>query len=143
MPIYKYRCDCGKELSKMHGMSEDPEVKCECGADMRKIVTGGSGSFMKATTVGKYQKEERYRKKQRAKREIRQYERYGKLGNLVPNVAGQEVSSWKEAEALAKDRGVKDTSSFEPLKRKEENSKNSQGLDEQRIKKLKDKARQI
>jgi len=144
MPLYQYRCENGHTAAKTHGMTEDPEFKCgECQEPMRRVLSGGTGSFVKATTVGKYQKQERLRKKKNAQLEIRQLERYGGKNKLVPNVNGQEVSSWKEAEQLAKDNGLKDSTKFKKYVEKEENSQNSAGIDERRLKALKEKAKNI
>lgn len=144
MPLYKYRCACGKEYSKIHAMSDSPEYQCKvCGGVLRKIVVGGSGAYIKAITIGKYQKEERVRKKRRAEMSVRQYERYGGKNKLIPNIEGKELGSWKEAEEIAKQKGLKDTSKFAKYKDEEEHSKNSAGIDERRLKDLKEKAKQI
>lgn len=144
MPLYQYRCVNGHTAAKTHGMSENPEILCsECQEPMRRVLSGGTGSFVKATTVGKYQKQERLRRKKSAELEIRQLERYGGKNKLVPNVDGQEVSSWKEAEQLAKDKGLKDSSKFKKYVEREDHSQNSVGVDERRLKALKEKAKNI
>lgn len=107
---------------------------------MQRLVTGGSGSYMKGITASKYSKEERQRSKKRAHLELKQYERYGGKNKLVPNFEGKEVSSWKEAESLAIQRGESNTESFKKHIDVEEHSKNSAGLDERRYRELKNKA---
>lgn len=41
---------------------------------------------------------------------------------LVPNVGGERVSSWSDAQKLAKDKG-KDVSSYEPMVHREKTAK--------------------
>lgn len=39
MPLYDYTCDSdGKIIEVRHKMSESPEVTCECGQRMRKLI---------------------------------------------------------------------------------------------------------
>lgn len=144
MPLYKYKCSCGEKIDKIHGMSETPEVKCsKCGEEMSRLVTGGTGSYIKAATVGKYQKEERTRKKKRAAMSVRQYEKYGGKNKLVPNVEGQEVSSWEEAKVIATQKGLKDSTKYDKYIDEEKNSNNSAGIDERKLSALKEEAQRI
>jgi len=49
MPEYEYRCPvCGSRTTRWHGMTEQPDVRCErkaagarCGAKMKRVVSGG------------------------------------------------------------------------------------------------------
>jgi hypothetical protein len=125
-------------------MNDKPEIKCKiCGCITEKYATGGSGSYIKGTTVGKYLSEERKQKVRRAQISVRQLERYGGSNKLVPNVDGQEVENWKEAKLLAKSKGAKDTKKFDRYVRNEESSNNSAGINEKRYKKLKEVAKNI
>jgi len=46
--FYDYKCkECGKEQEEVHGMTENPEIKCSCGEIMRRIITGGTGVHYK------------------------------------------------------------------------------------------------
>jgi putative FmdB family regulatory protein len=41
--FYTYRCNkCEKEKEVRHSMTEEPEVICECGEKMSRIIFGGS-----------------------------------------------------------------------------------------------------
>ena len=43
MPIaYDYKCyACGKRKEAVHGMTEEPLIKCECGERMTKLIGRG------------------------------------------------------------------------------------------------------
>ena len=42
-PLYDYLCkECGLVEEIQHKMAEAPEVKCRCGSDMAKTITGTS-----------------------------------------------------------------------------------------------------
>lgn len=47
--IYEYQCvKCEHVQEEMHGMKENPEVKCEeCGSESKRKITGGSGIIFK------------------------------------------------------------------------------------------------
>lgn len=47
--FYDYKCKKCKKIKKniRHGMLEKPEIFCECGETMIKIITGGSGIHYK------------------------------------------------------------------------------------------------
>ena len=56
MPTYSYKCQCSKNYTKcecsktkevVHRMTESPRVKCDCGGDMRKIITSASAPVLK------------------------------------------------------------------------------------------------
>jgi putative FmdB family regulatory protein len=142
MPIYTYKCACGEVKDVVHKLGERPEILCDaCKEPMRRYATGGSGSYIKGPTASKYYMEERRRRKSRAQMSVTQLERYGNKG-LIPNVNGEEVSSWKDAEKLAKEKGA-DTGKFKKYVSKEARSQNSAGIDEVRLRRLKEKAKNI
>ena len=49
MPTYEYECTaCGVRFESFQKMSDPPLKKCpECGAEVRRLVTGGAGFIMK------------------------------------------------------------------------------------------------
>jgi putative FmdB family regulatory protein len=59
MPIYEYMCrKCGAITEKIHGMNENPAVKCEaCGGKAERKISGASfhlkGSGWYVTDYGK------------------------------------------------------------------------------------------
>ena len=143
MPTYTYACKCSHSLDLVHSMLEKPVVVCPCcSSNMSRQITGGSGSYFKGMSGSKAYREKRYQKKRQAEIKVRQLEKYGGQNKLIPNVNGQETASWKEAAQLAKDCGA-NTSTYEKLKRVEDASKNSAGIDETRYTKLKEVSRNI
>jgi len=142
MPVYTYKCSCGEMRDVAHKLGEKPEVLCDkCGEPMNRYATGGSGSYIKGPTASKYYMEERRLRKKRAQMSVTQLERYGNKG-LIPNINGEEIGSWKDAKMIAQDKG-EDTSKFNKYLKKESRSNNSAGIDEVRLRKLKEKAKNI
>jgi putative FmdB family regulatory protein len=48
---YQYRCDyCAEEREVFHRMTEDPEVLCDCGKKMRRVIN--SPSLIRVTGLG-------------------------------------------------------------------------------------------
>jgi len=51
--IYIYRCkdnECRHEQDEVHGMMQEPQIKCnKCGKIMKKKVTGGCGFILKGS----------------------------------------------------------------------------------------------
>ena len=46
--FYDYVCPkCGAEKEVNHPMSEDPIIKCDCGEEMKRKITGGAGTHFK------------------------------------------------------------------------------------------------
>jgi len=144
MPVYTYKCVCGKTKDIMRKVSDISEVLCpECSSAMHRYATGGSGSFVRGITVGKYYKEDRLRKKRNAELDVKQFERYGGQNKLVPNVNGEEVGTWKEASQIASDIGVRKLNKFDKYIDEEKNSQNAERLNERRLKALREKAKNI
>ena len=110
---------------------------------MSRYVTGGAGSFVKGPTVGKYYKEDRLRRKKNAELDVKQFERYGGQNKLVPNVNGEEVGTWQEASKIVKDKGVRSLKKFDKFLTEEKNSQNSERVNEVRLKRLREKAKNV
>jgi len=47
--IYEYQCaHCEHVQEEIHGMNDNPDIKCEkCGKESKRIITGGSGVIFK------------------------------------------------------------------------------------------------
>ena len=47
--LYEYECkNCGNIQEEIHGMNENPEIKCsKCQTIMQRIITGGTGIIFK------------------------------------------------------------------------------------------------
>ena len=43
MPLYEYRCECGKEYQKLRAIAKrgDPVV-CDCGSQCKKLISGAT-----------------------------------------------------------------------------------------------------
>ena len=52
MATYDYKCGCGKQKEVKHGMNDspgkngEPPIKCECGGDMKKIITSAKPAIL-------------------------------------------------------------------------------------------------
>lgn len=53
MPTYEYECSrCGLQFERQQSMKDAPIQKCpECGEEVQRLVSGGSGFIMKSTGV--------------------------------------------------------------------------------------------
>lgn len=143
MPTYTYQCPCGSKKDVFQTINCSDIIPCpECSKQMHRTITGGSGGFVKGITPVKYWKEDRLHKKKTAQLEVRQLERYSGAYNLVPNVNGEETSSWADAAKKAKESGAS-TAKYDELAAKEKRTANAGKVDEARWKDAKAKARQI
>lgn len=54
MPTYEYQCSqCGLKFERHQSMKDAPVKECpECGADVQRMVSGGSGFIMKSSGTG-------------------------------------------------------------------------------------------
>jgi putative FmdB family regulatory protein len=54
MPTYEYACShCGTHFERQQGMKDAPIKVCpECGAEVQRLVSGGSGFIMKSSVTG-------------------------------------------------------------------------------------------
>jgi putative FmdB family regulatory protein len=55
MPTYEYECSrCGLQFERQQSMTDAPIKECpECGAAVRKLISGGSGFIMKTSDVSR------------------------------------------------------------------------------------------
>lgn len=124
MPTYEYKChECESQFEKFLALKDrkEPQPCPECGAEETEKLISLCGFVLKGDNwPGKAHKinrqmrkrQERLRPRQKAKA------REEPLVTLAPNVDGERVESWTEAQKLASSKG-KETSSYEPLIRKE------------------------
>jgi putative FmdB family regulatory protein len=127
MPTYEWRCkDCSETFEKTLRLSEYRELggelpcpHCES-QNTGQIFTTCNFNLKGDDWPGKSirinnqmrERQERLKPRQDAKRREEPGVR------LAPNVGGERVGSWKDAQRLAASQG-KDTASYEPMIRKE------------------------
>lgn len=125
MAFYDYVCcECEEPFEKMLPMSQsDVSQSCpHCGyAITKKVVTAPHVIFKGDDWASKNGRVQRQMSEKNAKLGKKQDERKreGPSISLVPNVDGEKVGSWSDAQKLAKSKG-KRTESYEPLVRKEQ-----------------------
>lgn len=119
MPIYTYACDvCEIPFEQTLPLSryDEPQACPSCGATARKTVApvsfvlAGDGWVSKNGRVAAQMAEKNRRLG--AKQEERRRDSPGV--KLAPNVGGERVDSWSDAQKLAKSQG-KDASSYDKL----------------------------
>lgn len=119
MPIYTYACDACEipfELILPMSQCQDSQACPSCGATARKTVApvafilAGDGWASKNGRVAAQMAEKNRRLE--AKQEERRRDAPGV--KLAPNVGGERVDSWADAQKLAKSQG-KDAGSYDKL----------------------------
>lgn len=125
MPTYEYRCDsCSHEFERILRMaqSDEPQACPECGATpAKKRVSLGAGFILAGDGwAGKNiriagQMADKNRRLNAKQDNLR---RDAPSVTLAPNVDGERVGSWAEAQKLAASKG-KDASSYDSVVRKE------------------------
>jgi putative FmdB family regulatory protein len=126
--IYPYKCSqCDTDYECNVPMSEykTPQPCPQCGTENLKVFKPTTNMIFKGD--GWSTKNERIKnqmRKKNAKLDARTAEMKRDQPNvtLAPNVDGERVDSWSEAQKLAQSKG-KDTKSYEPLVAKEKASK--------------------
>jgi len=123
MPTYEYQCkDCNQTFERILTLKEYkvPQV-CVCGSkNTHKIFTTcnfvlrGDSWPGKAIRISNQMRDKN--KRLAGRQEERKRAEPGV--SLVPNVGGERVENWREAQKLARSKG-KDTESYEPLIQKE------------------------
>lgn len=125
MAFYEYICvECEEVFEKMLPMSQsdEPQACPHCGyAITKKRIFAPQTIFKGDDWTSKNGRVQRQMGDNQARRAKRQDERKreGAGITLVPNVNGEKVASWSDAQKLAKEKG-KSTESYEPLVRKEQ-----------------------
>lgn len=117
MPFYGYHCDeCDESFDRMLPMSRyDEPQTCACGSIAKKVVTAPEVIFKGDDWASKNGRIARQMTDKANRQSKRQEERKREGGgvSLAPNVDGERVGSWAEAQSLAKSKG-KNTESYAP-----------------------------
>lgn len=131
MPFYTYLCennDCKSEEYKcLLSMDKHdvPQPCPDCGAEHKKIFRPTTNFILKGDGwAGKNHRIKNQMRKKNERLDVRTNEMKRDQPNvtLAPNVDGERVDSWADAQKLAKSKG-KDTKSYEPMVAKEKASK--------------------
>jgi putative FmdB family regulatory protein len=123
MPTYEYTCEkCGEPFERFMSMShsDDPQTCEACGGPGKKtismpsfILKGDDWTSKNLRVAGQMaEKNKRLDQKQNERK------REAPGMRLAPNVDGERVGSWSEAQKLAASKG-KDTESYVPKIREE------------------------
>lgn len=123
MPIYAYKCDeCDKGFDKRVPLDDyqKPQACPECGVDARKVITAVNFNLPGNDFPGKNNRIKQQMAAKNARLNAKQdvMKRDAPAMTLAPNVGGERVESWSDAQKLAKDKG-KDASTYTNLVRKE------------------------
>ena len=126
MPIYTYQCmSCNNVFDKMRSFSDKSSVPCgECNSlnTQRQLTSptfilkgdGWTGKNIKIKGQMRQKNRAIAPKEQAFARESKEM----KSMRVQPNVGGEQVDSWSEAQRLAQSQG-KDASSYDALVKKE------------------------
>ena len=112
MPRYDYECEpCEIRHEVIHSIKEDPEIKCECGSAMQRIISGGGGFVLKGWGwAGKNTRINSQRSARSRQMSQRQMKTWGPPDEAVPNSmdkkgAVQIFKSWDDAGKFAEKQG--------------------------------------
>ncbi len=128
MPMYLYRCsECGHEYQLNVRIADyQKEQPCpECEIPNKKVFQPTRNFILKGDGwAGKNNRIKNQMRKKNERLDARTAEMKRDAPNvaLAPNVNGERVDSWSEAQKLAKSQG-KNTESYEPMIAKEKESK--------------------
>ena len=127
MPTYKYNCkQCEHTYTAMLRMADhDKEQPCpQCGAVNKKAITAPNFVLKGDGWAGKNMRVANQMREKNKKLDARQNEMKRDAPNvsLAPNVEGERVDSWADAQKLAKSKG-KNADSYDALVHKESKEK--------------------
>lgn len=128
MPFYLYHCSsCDHDYQLRVSMEDHDKVQpcTECETPNKKVFQPTRNFILKGDGwAGKNNRIKNQMRKKNERLDARTAEMKRDQPNvtLAPNVDGERVDSWSEAQKLAKSKG-KNTSSYEPLIAKEKASK--------------------
>lgn len=106
MPFIKFKCECGVEEEKF---TRETSLTCpSCNSNMIRTVSRTSFRLKGHSWLGKNQKTKDQMLEKRERVGIKQAERLREqpMMTLAPNVNGEQVDTWVEAQKLAKDKGI-------------------------------------
>lgn len=117
MPVFEYVCrNCGVSQDEWLDAHSSASVSCLCGQEMVRAVSDLRVNFKGWDWPTKNENENVFRTKENSIMQRRVKER--PVDRVLPNVNGERVDSWSEAQKLAQDKGLV-SSSYEPLVREE------------------------
>lgn len=124
MPFYDYHCDaCGLDFEKMLSISkyDEPQSCVSCGETARKKISEVNFNLTGDDWASKNNRIAQQRAKRNAQLTVKQNERLRDQPpvQLAPNVNGERVATWSDAQKLAASKG-KNAASYEPMVRKEQ-----------------------
>jgi putative FmdB family regulatory protein len=126
MPFYSYHCnDCGEEFEKLLKFSEyDSHQQCpHCESnETEKNIVMCSVVFKGDSWCDKNLRIKKQMRAKNKKLDKKQKERWEGKVKLAPNVDGERVESWSDAQKLAKSQG-KSTATYDKLVREEKSKK--------------------
>lgn len=133
MAFYDMKCpECETVIEVEHSVHETPEYNCQaCGSVLERVFTpisfklvGDNGWPSKAFRQKEYWRKVNENLDSRKEERLREHPSL----KLVPNVNGEQVENWKEAQAIVKEKGSDpvtgqpyDPSTFEPYIKAEGN----------------------
>lgn len=129
MPTYEYRCvSCAHEFERVLRMaqSSEPQACPECGTSpaTKRVSAGGgfilSGDGWSGKNIRIANQMAEKNRRLNAKQDV--IKRDAPAVTLAPNVDGERVGSWAEAQKLAASKG-KDASTYDAVVRKERTDK--------------------
>ena len=123
MPVYDFHCStCNADVELFIPIKDfHKDQKCDCGAPLERLISANIGMVLKGDGwPGKAMrvKGQMSQKNHRLSQKSREKAQDAPPLKLVPNVGGEEVESWSEAQSLAASKG-KNTSTYEPAIQKE------------------------
>ncbi len=122
---YDYLCSkCDIREEHIHGISENPEIKCpKCKKKMERMISASVGGFIfKGGTPAIHDREKRIRKKRGEVLKKKQEARRAESPQVQPNIAGVRTDSWSDAQKMAKEAGM-NHESYTPYVEKEKKKK--------------------
>jgi putative FmdB family regulatory protein len=124
MPFYEFQCQsCQETFDKKLPLDDrnNPQDCPSCGfSDTKRLVSLCGFNLVGDGWPGKNIriKNQMKKKNERLNRKQNERKRDEPIVSLAPNVDGERVDSWSDAQKLAKSKG-KNTDSYEPMIRKE------------------------
>lgn len=118
MPFYEYKCPaCEEAFERMLSMSryDEPQACPACGETAKKVISAAEVIFKGDDWASKNGRIARQMADKNSRLGKKQDERKKEapVSTLAPNVNGERVGSWAEAQSLAKSQG-KDASTYAP-----------------------------
>jgi putative FmdB family regulatory protein len=110
MPFYDYECPkCGAEFDRMLPISRyDEPQACDCGETAKKVISAVGFILKGDDWPGKNLriKGQMAQKNKRIVSRQDQMKREAPTVSLAPNVNGEQVGSWSDAQKLASSKGL-------------------------------------